>query len=130
MNTPTPQDIDLANRLCPLSDSLPLTQAWKDTAAQLIADHTASLNVYKVQHIKTIDACMWMHSDKRISERLHIGDDLTVEGVAELRRQWEEALKALRDIASNLGRGSIHPSPCDALRGRASEVLVAIGRQS
>jgi hypothetical protein len=33
MNTPTPQDIALASQLCQLADSLPLTQAWKDTAA-------------------------------------------------------------------------------------------------
>jgi len=97
MNTPTQQDIDLANRLCPTRLGRgKLAAKWKLWAAQMIADHVASLNVYKRQHLKTIEACMWMHGDKRISERLRIGDDLSVEGVAELRRQWEEALKGNR----------------------------------
>jgi hypothetical protein len=43
-------------------------------------------------------------------------------GIPELTTYIEKA-EALKDIASNLGRGSIHPSPCDALRVRATEAL-------
>ena len=42
---------------------------------------------------------------------------------AKWKAKADKLAKALEGIASNLGRGSVHPSPCDALRARASSAI-------
>ena len=67
-----------ANDLCPDESAL------LSAAADIVHEHEG-LEVYKTQHCKAIDACLWMHDDKTLD--IPIGSSITSTGVLALKKQ-------------------------------------------
>lgn len=55
-------------------------------------------DIYRTEHLKAIEACMWMHDDKTLD--IPLGAKLTSDGVTALRKQRDELRAQLAAMQS------------------------------